>query len=166
MPRLLYLMRHAQSAEKQNNQTDFERELTASGMRQSVLIGNFIAQKNFPVEILYCSPAVRAKATANFVGEACKLDPDRIHAIDELYDASTRTLFNFIAQLGDELQHVMLVGHNPAVTYLAEHLTKEEISEIVPAGMVIIKFRFESWKELSEGSGELLSHIGSDMLTP
>jgi phosphohistidine phosphatase len=159
MPRYLYLLRHAQSAERQPGQTDFDRELTTKGIKQSVQVARyFLDQKTFP-EIIHSSLAQRAKFTTDLITDALKYDPERIFFHEDLYEASTRTFFQFITSIDDNFHHVLCVGHNPAISYLAEYLTKAEISEMVPAGMSIIQFNIDSWKEVSEGNGLLIKYV-------
>ena len=159
MPRYLYLLRHAQSAEKQIGQSDKQRELTSLGVKQSLQVANiFLSEKTFP-ELIVCSVAERALATASLISDVLKFEPEKISAQDELYEASTRTLLEFISQLDDTLQHVLCVAHNPAISYLAEYLTKSEIGEMAPAGMAIIQFDIDSWKAVSARNGLLLRYI-------
>jgi phosphohistidine phosphatase len=161
MPRYLYLLRHAQSADKQRGQTDKERELTPLGFQQSLRIAGFLIQeKTFPDAIM-CSTSERTKATTSLIADAIKYDPSQIFYFEELYEASTRTLFNFVSQLEDNLHQVMLVGHNPSISYLAEYLTKAEIGEMVPTGMSIIQLNIASWREISAGNGELIRYLGN-----
>lgn len=159
MPRYLYLLRHAQSADKQPGQTDFQRELTASGMQQTLRVAGFFRdQKTFP-DVIYSSPAERAKLTAEMIADANQYDRTFINYLDELYEASTRTFFELVTQTDDHYSKVLFVGHNPAISYLAEYLTKEEIGEIVPAGMAIIQFNSGLWREISSGSGEFVQYV-------
>ncbi len=159
MPKYLYLLRHAQSAEKQHGQTDLQRELTADGIKQALQIGNYLReQKTFP-DSIFCSTAERAKATAHIVADAIGFDRDHVSFQEDLYEASTRILFQFVTQLDDKLQQVLCVAHNPAVSYVAEYLTEAEIGEIVPAGMAIIQFNTGSWSEITAGSGEFIRYI-------
>src|SRR5262245_19257785 len=124
MPRYLYLLRHAQSAERQPRQTDFDRELTPLGIKQSLQVAKFLQeQKTFP-QIIHSSGAQRAKATTSMIADALKYDSERIFFHEELYEASTRTFFQFVTHIDDNFQQVMCVGHNPAISYLAEYLTK------------------------------------------
>lgn len=164
MPRYLYLLRHAQSAEKQHGQADIDRPLTRLGMKQSLLIANyFTRQKTFP-DMIMSSIADRAKATATLIAEKLGYESDRILHYDELYEASTRTFFEFVSRLEYNLHHVLCVGHNPAISYLAEYLTKAEIGEMVPAGMAIIQLNVDSWKEVSEGNGELIQYVQTETM--
>lgn len=159
MPRHLYLLRHAQSADKQPGQTDFDRQLTASGMQQALRIAGFFRdQKSFP-DAVYASPAQRAKTTAEMIADANQYERERIYYHEELYEASTRTFLEFVTHLDDKFHQVLFVAHNPAITYLAEYLTKAEIGEIAPAGMAIIQFDSASWREVSSGNGEFIRYV-------
>jgi phosphohistidine phosphatase len=166
MPRYLYLVRHAQSAEKQVNQNDFGRELTSAGVKQSLLIGGYLLQQQIMPDVIMTSTAERARMTASMIADALKTDTEKIILQEDLYEASTRTFFQFLTQLEDHLHNVMCVAHNPVVTYLAEYLTGAEVGDMVPGGLAIIKFNIQSWKEVSQGNGELENYITPEMLTP
>jgi phosphohistidine phosphatase len=158
MPRNLYLLRHAQSADKQHGQTDKERVLTHLGMKQSLLIAQFLKEQNSIPEVIFCSVAERARETARLIADNLNFEQERLLFEEELYEASTRTFLEFINQIDDQLETVMCVSHNPTISYLSEFLTKSEIGEIAPGGMVILRFNTNSWKEVSEGSAQLVGH--------
>ena len=160
----LYLMRHAQSADKQPSQADKERELTAEGMRQSLQIGAYLHTEKFFFDLFLSSTAIRAKATSEFVLEALKISSENIQFEEEIYNASARTLFAHVLNIDNKVTSAILVGHNPSITYLAEYLTKKEIGDMVPAGLAIIHFENKSWSEIQEGSGELVRYIYPELL--
>lgn len=164
MPKLLYLLRHAQSAEKQSGQPDKERELTTSGVKESLLIGNFLNKQNFFPDIIITSTANRAHSTARLVADALKLDLEKLVSDEELYTASVRTFFEFISRLDDSYNSALCVGHNPVISYLAEYLTKAEIGDMASGGLVTVKLAFSNWKDLGEGNGELVSYVYPEML--
>lgn len=164
MPRYLYLLRHAESAEKQLGQQDKDRELTQRGVREALLIGAHLYKENISLSAIYASSAERARTTAGIVADAMKLDAENIRIEDALYDASTRTFFEFVTQLDNDLQHVLCVGHNPVISYLAESLTKEEIGDMPPGGIVTIRFASDQWKTIEPASGELESYVRPEML--
>ncbi|MEJ1241550.1 histidine phosphatase family protein [Chryseolinea sp. T2] len=164
MPRYLYLLRHAESAEKHFGQQDKERELTQRGVREATLIGAHLYKENISFGAIFSSSAERARTTAGIVADAMKFDPDNIVIEDALYDASTRTFFDYITQIDNDFQHVLCVGHNPVITYLAESLTKEVIGDIPPGGIVIIKFALDQWKMIQPGGGELEGYVRPEML--
>jgi phosphohistidine phosphatase len=164
MMRTLYLLRHAQSAEKQIGQTDKERELTNMGMKDALLIADYIQKNHLLIDIIVSSTAVRAKTTSMLIVDGLKLDIEKIIEDEELYEASTRTFLELIGRLDDSYNHIMCVGHNPVISYLAEYLTKAEIGDMYTAGLVIIKFKLNSWKDVSQGSGKLENYIYPEML--
>lgn len=165
MPRYLYLLRHAESSEKLPGQPDKERELTPRGMREAILLGAYLHKENTSFDTVLCSVAERAKATANLIADAMKFDLEKIVVEDALYEASTRTFFQFISQISDDHQKVLCIAHNPSISYLAESLTKAEIGDMPPCGLAIIKFNVNSWKEVSQGSGELQNYVNPGMIS-
>ena len=164
MPRYLYLLRHAESSEKLPGQPDKERELTSRGIRETILVGSYLLKENASFDAVLCSVATRAIQTANFMADAMKFENEVIIEKEDLYEASTRTFFQFISQLNDDHQTVLCIAHNPAITYLAESLTKAEIGDMPPCGLAIIKFNVSSWKEVSQGNGELQNYVHPGML--
>lgn len=163
MPHYLYLLRHGQSAEKQVGQTDKDRDLTPTGIRQASLIGKYILKEKLTIDRIVSSPAQRAKATAQLIADTNAIDMDNLVLEEELYEASTRTFLEFINALEDDNQHIMCVGHNPVISYLAEYLTKSEIGDMDTAGLAIIKFKSNHWKEVATGTGELVNYIYPEM---
>jgi phosphohistidine phosphatase len=159
MPRYLYLLRHAQSAEKQPGQSDRQRELTRTGRNQAVEVANFFRDQNNSLNLILSSDADRAKTTATVIGEALRLKADQIIFDEKLYEASPRIIFERLSHLDDNLQHVLCVAHNPGISYLAEYLTKAEIGDMAPAGMAIIEFNLESWNEMASGTGDLIRYV-------
>lgn len=164
MLRYLYLLRHAESKEKQFGQDDIDRKLTPRGMREALLMGSYLYKEKAKIDVIISSPAERAKATAGLVVDGLKWDHKTITYNDELYEASSRTFFNFLFTLDDMHKHIMLIGHNPVVSYVAEYLTKEEIGDMAPGSLATIKFAIPSWKEIGEGKGELENYIYPEML--
>ena len=157
MSRFLYLIRHAQSADKHPSQPDKERELTPQGMNDALSVGVYLYRQKINFDLIVSSTAIRAKHTAELVVDAAKMMPDKIQFEEELFTASVRTFLALVNQLDDAFSHVMCIGHNPVISYLAEYLTKAEIGDMPPAGLVIIQINVQHWKEITQGSGELIN---------
>jgi len=164
MPRYLYLLRHAQSIEKLPGEPDKERDLTPAGIREALLVGNYLLREKTTFDQIISSTAIRADATARLIADVMKFDIEKINKQDALYDASTRTLFQFVQQLEDQYHNILCVGHNPSISYLAESFTKAEIGDMPSGGLAIIKFNMHSWKDVSQGNGELQNFIYPKML--
>lgn len=154
MPRILHLLRHAQSAEKQQGQSDKDRDLTTVGMREAATIGHYIKKNNFNLDLVVSSAAKRAQSTSALIYGILNL-PSEILVSEELYDASVRNLLEFTSKLDDEFKRVLIVAHNPYLSYFAEYLTKAEIGSMSTAGLASIHFAIDNWAEVTEGGGTL-----------
>ncbi|MCS6824273.1 MAG: histidine phosphatase family protein [Cytophagaceae bacterium] len=160
----LIFMRHAKSDWSMPGQKDFDRDLNSRGNTDAPKMGRKLFEMNVKPDAIYSSPALRAKRTAEYVAEQLKYDPEKIIFVEDIYDASTRTLLMVVHSLNDEYHNVMLFGHNPSLTYLAEAITKEAIGNIPTAGAVCMEFQIHSWKEVGEGNGNLKWFIYPKML--
>lgn len=164
MRRNLYLLRHAQTLEKQADETDAERQLTAIGTQNATRMGMNIKKKDILLDILISSPAARAQATTELLAEQIGYDLSRIHFNAEIYNASIRTLLKVVNNLKNEWKNVLLIGHNPAISYLAEYVSGEPIGNMDTCGLVKLSFNIDGWEEVSEKNGEFISYEYPDLL--
>ena len=155
MKRHLILVRHAQSRNLEPGKKDIERELTDSGIQDASRLARYMYLENLIPEVIFTSHAARAKETAQLFAEQLKLDHSEIKEDEELYEASVRTLLSFITKLDNSLKSVMIIGHNPALTHLCEHLSKDVIGFLPPASMVHLTFSDLEWSKLEKGKGNL-----------
>lgn len=146
-------MRHAEAAAKEARQEDKSRELTQSGVKDAVNTGAWLREQNTSWDLIVSSSAIRAEQTALMVAEGMKLDHPRILLEDVLFDASVRQLLDYVNNIEDAYQSVLIVGHNPSISYLAEYLTKADIGDMAPGAVVSIRFELSSWKLVSENTG-------------
>lgn len=160
----LFLLRHARSEEKQPGQKDFDRQLTAIGLQNATRMGINFKNKQLQFDIIVSSPAERALTTASLIAEQMNYENSKIHQNEEVYEASVRTLLQVVNKFKDDWQRVLLVCHNPSITYLAEYLTREPIGDITTCGIVQIEFDMQSWNQISEGDGNFISYEYPDLL--
>jgi phosphohistidine phosphatase len=154
MLKQLVLMRHAKSDWSVPGQKDFDRELNSRGHRDAPRMGARIkSEKLFLPQLVVCSPAERAKMTAQYVCEQIGYEFDSIVFDQDVYEASIRTLLRIVNELEDAVDRVMLFGHNPGFSYFSEFLTKKEVGEMPTASAICISFEVDSWAMVSEGTG-------------
>lgn len=146
-------MRHAKAASPQSRQDDKSRQLTSEGVKQSRHIGAWFEERNIRFDLVVSSSATRAEETARLVLEGMKAETPRMIQDDVLYEASVRQFLDYINNIEDGYERVLIVGHNPTISYLAEYLTKADIGDMATAGVVIISFDLPSWKMVSENTG-------------
>lgn len=155
MAKNIILVRHAKSDWSIVGQKDFERTLNQRGLVDAPRMGNELYKLNIVPSLIVSSPALRAKATAEYVAEQLKYDTDNIEWIEDLYEASSRNVLSVINQLENEHDTVLIFGHNPTFTHIAEYFTKQNIGNIPTCGAVSIDFDVEDWSLIAGQTGEL-----------
>lgn len=148
-------MRHAKSDQSIVGLKDFDRPLNNRGLGDAPRMGRRLLEMGVKPDLVISSPAERAKTTAEYVSEQLNYDIDTIVYDPEVYEASVRSLLVVVNNIEDKYNTVIIFGHNPTHTYLAEYLTKEAIGNIPTSGAVCINFEFDSWKMVSEGAGKM-----------
>lgn len=154
MPRYLYLLRHAQSADKQTGQTDKERALTPVGLAEARAVGFFFKEKSPIPELIITSSAIRAKTTSQVVAEILKYSTEKIVVEDELYEATVTTFFQILSQVYPHINRVLIVGHNPVISFFADQVSNQQNS-LLPAEVLTLKSEAASWKELQKSNTEV-----------
>ena len=155
MKRSLILVRHAQSRNLESGLKDLDRELTDSGIQDASRLGRYMYMEEIIPQLILTSHAARARDTAQLFSEQLKLDQSEVIIDEDLYEASVRTLLNKIHELDKSVKKVLVIGHNPSISHLCEHLSKDVIGFLPPASMVHLTFNKVDWENLSKGDGNL-----------
>lgn len=150
------MIRHAQSRNTEPGGKDMDRDLTDSGIQDASRLGRYMYLEEKIPDVILTSHATRANKTAQLLSEQLKLDPSEIKEDEDLYEASVRTLLNIITGLDNKLKSVMIIGHNPSLTHLCEHLSKDIIGFLPPSSMVHLIFDELDWNKLDKGTGKLV----------
>lgn len=140
----LYLLRHAKSGWADRSLPDRERPLEARGERDAAKMGKRWSRQHVKPDLIVSSPALRAHATAQVVAQHLEVKIRKITVDDRLYAATETTLIAVIEALDDRLDRVMLVGHNPGFTELANHFDGT-ITHMPPCALAEFRFEAESW---------------------
>lgn len=155
----LYIVRHAQAEDHYLYQRDFDRELTQQGITKAVRTGRQLASEGNIPQIIITSPAKRTLQTARLLAENLGLPEEAIQPEEELYNASPRTLLQVINRIDDRYEKVMLVGHNPGVSYLTEWLTgSREAGNMTTCGVAQVQLDLTSWADVNQNCGTLLQY--------
>jgi len=149
----LYLLRHAKSSWKDDSQKDFDRPLKGRGREAAEQMGKRLASEKLQDGVLICSPAARARETAQIVLKHSGLRMDQ--RFDErIYEASLRDLLQVVSEIPDDKQTAMMVGHNPGFEELLAFLTGEA-RRMPTCALAKIKLDIPSWKDARAGEGNL-----------
>ncbi|WP_432453726.1 MULTISPECIES: SixA phosphatase family protein [unclassified Agarivorans] len=163
MARHLWLIRHAKSSWQQPWINDRERPLSARGRAAAALMACDYALPFARLELLQCSPAIRAQQSCEYWLTQRQLHCDRYIEIDlhvtieaSLYTSRWADLLLHIQAFADRYHHVALIGHNPALEQLLEYLTAQQLPKFPTASLAILECNVSAWSELTEGSANLV----------
>lgn len=152
----LYLVRHAKSSWKHPDLSDFDRPLNKRGKRDAPLMGEYLKKNHVTPELIISSPAKRALKTAKIIAKKIGFSSKNIVTDQSIYLADVPTLLTTIRQMEDSLKTVMLFGHNPGLTLLANYLTGQQIENIPTCGIFCVDFGVNSWREVEAGGGSVV----------
>ena len=69
----LFLLRHAKAQDAAPGSSDLDRTLNERGRQEAQAIGKYLKKQNVTFDLVLCSPAVRARETAELVIAAVEI---------------------------------------------------------------------------------------------
>ncbi|MBL8033542.1 MAG: histidine phosphatase family protein [Leptospiraceae bacterium] len=152
----LYLLRHAKAETQDAKKTDHERQLIDKGIRHAGKMAKLVESFRFPPEAIFTSTAARAHETARIFGETLKLS-DKVIADDTFYSASHQTYLQRIQKFPDEIDSLMIVGHNPVLEDLLVLLTSRSPfhCKMPTCALASVHFHVTLWSEIRPATGIL-----------
>lgn len=162
LPRELLVLRHGKSAWHTDAPTDFERPLAPRGKRDAPKMGRWLEAQGLRPDHVVSSPARRARQTARRVAKALDMDREGILYDDRIYESGLYDLLAVLAECPEESRRVLLVGHNPGLETLVEHLggsdvTVPEDGKLLPTATLAHLRLPADWQNLGAGIAELVS---------
>lgn len=153
----LFLLRHAKSSWKDSTLNDFERPLKKRGITEAPIMGHIYKKLYGKIpDVVITSPARRALETAQLFAKEIGYSLKKIILQEKLYEAMPEELLKTLRDISDEYKSVVMVGHNPGFTELANCIIDGvDIDNIPTCGLVGITFDVKNWKKIEERSGKL-----------
>ena len=145
----LILVRHAKSSWDDSALPDKDRPLGDRGKRDAPKMGKRLAKRDVKPDLILSSPATRALTTAETIAEKLDYKRKKIVVDDRLYPGGADALLEVIHKLDDELNCVMLFGHNPGFAELAHRLSSE-ITEMPTCAVAEFTFDATSWSNIGQ----------------
>jgi phosphohistidine phosphatase len=155
----ILILRHAKSDWGNPSLSDFDRPLSARGLKDAPRMGSVLMKLGCMPDLVVSSPSMRTRQTvALSVLEKGYSGPVRWD--ETLYGGTFHDFLQIIRSLPERIERPLLVGHNPGVEdTLALLLTRQEggihgsSSIRVPtAGLAYLDADLYSWDALKPGS--------------
>lgn len=153
--KVVYFVRHAKSSWADPSLKDFDRPLNKRGLRDAPFMGKLMNAKENKPDALISSPALRAKTTAYYFAEALGIEERQVELKPDIYEAFTEALLRIVQNLPATYDTVVLFGHNPALTSLANSFSDSPIANIPTCGVFKVEATVDNWKAFNETTGRL-----------
>ncbi|MEZ5932730.1 MAG: histidine phosphatase family protein [Alphaproteobacteria bacterium] len=168
--RRLLLLRHAKSSWDQDDLDDMSRPLAPRGRRAAPVIGRYMSGRDLLPDLVLCSTAERARQTLELVTAEWEREAGAAPKVTmrvSLYLASAGELFASVQRLDDDVESVMIVGHNPGLATFAGNLVtngdplgmRAMAAKFPTAALAVVDLDLRSWNEVAPGCGYLSSFV-------
>lgn len=169
--KILTLLRHAKSGWDDPVKRDFDRPLNPRGRRAARTVGREMRSLGLAFDRILASPARRVVETIEEVSQSFgPLEPDYDQRI---YLAPTAALVEIVRGTPDEVERLLLVGHNPGLEELALFLAgpdgplRTQVETKYPTGTLAeIEFPAAHWSDVAEGAGTIARFVRPRDLDP
>jgi len=161
----LIILRHGEAKTAGIGEVDANRPLTEAGKKDAKNSGLFLSENAIKPDFALCSPAIRTRQTLEEIQKSFPAPiPTEYHP--KIYHASDRDLLALLASTPENVQNLLLIGHNPALHQLAIALAKSGDEKLIhnlymrfpPCTMAVFSLN-NSWNEL----GKNLSKSGVEL---
>jgi len=162
-PRRIVVLRNAKA--EWSDVDDHERPLADRGRKDAPVAGRWLAGSGVIPELALCSTALRCRETWKLIVAELPQRPRTVYE-DRLYEASLGELIALVNEVSDEVNDLVLIGHNPGVHAFADALAGEVEGDLLArmnrsgfpmAAMAVITFN-GSWKAVEHGVGRFVAY--------
>lgn len=147
--KVLHIVRHGKSSWDFDGTADIDRTLKSKGIRNAYEIARKLKLSNLIPDKIFSSPANRALHTAVIFARVFEYPLSELTIVNTLYESSASKISDMIPEFDEGCRSVMIFGHNPDFTDLANYFLKSPIENIPTAGAVTLKFNTTTWAGIS-----------------
>ena len=154
------LYRHAEAEPAGEDRPDQERRLTAEGRETARQVGFLLRHHQHVPQRVLCSDAHRAVETAELSAETSDATA-AVERVPQLYTGSAEEYIALFADQPQELDRVMIVGHNPIVAEVLERLTGRR-RRVRAGDAAVLRFDVPDWITIAVELGATLLAVLPD----
>jgi phosphohistidine phosphatase len=147
--KILQIARHAKSNWDYEQIADIDRPLKEKGIERAYQVSHKIKQENLIPDLIITSPANRAMHTAVIFARVLGVPLTRLSINQLLYDASMGQIMELISHTSNDVDTLMILGHNPDFTQLVNQFARTLIPNLTTGTAVSFIFKTDSWKKIN-----------------
>lgn len=160
--RRIVLLRHAKADWGQ--EADHERPLAERGRKDAPVAGRRLAGTGIPFDLALCSTAARTRETWKLAVQELPERPRTVYE-ERIYEASLGELIALLNEVPEEVDDLLVVGHNPGMHALADALAGEADGDLLarmnrsgyPTSAYAVLTFTGTWKSVEHGVGRLVA---------
>lgn len=145
--------------------SDHERPLADRGRMDASVAGRRLADTGIAFDLALCSTASRTRETWKLAVHELSHRPRTVYE-ERLYEASLGDLLALLSETPDEVNDLLVIGHNPAIHALADALAGkvegDALARMTQSGFPTAAYAVVgfsgSWKSVEHGVGTLLDY--------
>jgi phosphohistidine phosphatase len=141
----LTIVRHAESALQDAQYLDKNRPLTKNGRNDALLMSQRIRDTGIKPSKILSSSATRAWETALIIAKTIKYSENLLTKDDRLYLADIHNLVCIIEEQNEDVNNLMIIGHNPGLIELINLLSIKKIANLSTSGAVSLNINTDDW---------------------
>lgn len=138
-------MRHAKSSWNFPDLPDADRPIVDKGINNTKKIVIELNNRKVQVDLLISSHAKRAYETAKIIATGINYPVEKIEVNKGIYRVDRDDIFNILFALNDNIDSVMIVGHNPTLTQFTNLFLDKKIDILPTSGVISISFEINNW---------------------
>lgn len=126
MTQTLILLRHAKAEPWTPGCDDFARVLSTRGRKHMDSLAGWIQGALPEPDAVLCSTSARTRETLDPLFGAWPELKARTHYLDAIYEATTGRLHALAEQAFEQVDSLLMVGHNPGFVHLAQSVLRDD----------------------------------------
>lgn len=154
----LTIFRHAKSSWDEQGLADFDRPLSQRGRTDAPVMAERLQEARIRPSLILSSPAMRAWKSARMVAKQISYPVEFLQREPGLYLADVQKLLDIIAAQDEGFNNIMIIGHNPGLTELANLLVPGVTRNIPTAGFVALRIDSSDWDLRTRKGVELIRY--------
>ena len=141
----LTIVRHAESVLQDTQYLDKDRPLTNNGRNDALTMSKKIRDAEIKPSKILSSSATRAWETALIIAKTIKYSENLLTKDDRLYLADIHNLVCIIEEQNEDVNNLMIIGHNPGLIELINLLSIKRIANLSTSGVVSLNINTDDW---------------------
>jgi phosphohistidine phosphatase len=146
MKRSLILIRHVKSNWGDLSQPDFDRPIKKDRADDAKEMATELKKMGLEPDLIICSPAKRTRQTAEYFYDKLKYNEKDVQFDKRIYESTAEDVLWVIRETDAKVKTLVVIGHNPSLTHLANMFAANSIDELPTTGVVWLEFSTKDWE--------------------